>query len=102
MSAVPLGGYVQPGLDEDGLGRFPVYKRILFALGGPVANIATAFVGLFALGIVEFGLGAPDAMVFATSQVGITALQLASAVSALFVEPSQVSGIVALGGSQFG
>jgi uncharacterized membrane-anchored protein len=44
-------------------------------------------------------------MVFATSQVGITALQLASAVSALFVEPSQVSGIVgivALGGSQFG
>ena len=105
LSAVSLGGYVQPGIDEDELGRFPVYKRILFALGGPVANIATAFVGLFPLGIVEFGLDTVDAAVFATTQVGITAQQLASAVSALFVEPIQVSGIVgivALGGSQFG
>ncbi len=67
-----------------------------------VANIATAFVGLFALGIVEFRLGTLEATVFATTQVGITGQQLASAVSALFVEPSQVSGIVALGGSQFG
>ena len=105
LSAVPLGGYVQPGLDEEELGCFPVYKRILFALGGPAANIVAAFVGLVGLGIVEFELGVVDAAVFATSQLGTSLAQMAQAVSLLFVDASDVSGIVgivALGGSQFG
>ena len=68
ISAVPLGGFVLPALDEQGLRERPATKRILFALGGPFANVVAAFAGLLALGVVELGLSAVNAAVFATTQ----------------------------------
>jgi regulator of sigma E protease len=105
LSAVPLGGYVLPASTEDEFRKYPAYERILFALGGPCANIVAAFVGLVALGLIEFNLAASEAFIFATTQVSTILQQLAYAVSTLFVDPSEMSGIVgivALGGSQFG
>ncbi|MDP6579358.1 MAG: site-2 protease family protein [Vicinamibacterales bacterium] len=105
LSTIPLGGYVLPAVDEHELREFPVYKRIVFALGGPFANVVAALAGLLALGVVELNLGASEALVFATTQVWSSLQQVAYAVSTLFVDASQVSGIVgivAVGGSQFG
>src|SRR3954471_5673258 len=45
LSLIPFGGYVWPALDDTDFRRLPAYKRIMFALGGPVANIVAAFVG---------------------------------------------------------
>jgi regulator of sigma E protease len=45
VSAVPIGGYVLPELpDEEAYLRIPIGRRILFALGGPAANIVLAVV----------------------------------------------------------
>lgn len=105
ISAVPLGGYVLPALDEEGFRERPATGRILFALGGPIANVVAAFFCLVALGVVELGLSAANAAVFATTQLWSSLQLLASAVSTLFVDPSQISGIVgivAIGGAEFG
>src|SRR6186997_3301310 len=50
FSLIPLGGYVWPALDDTEFRRLPAYKRIIFALGGPIANIVGAFIGLFLIG----------------------------------------------------
>ena len=105
ISAVPIGGYVLPALDECGSREHPVSNRILFALGGPFANVVAAFAGLLALGVIELGLGVTEAAVFATTGIWTNAGQIAAALSTLLAEPSQLSGIVgivAIGGSQFG
>src|SRR5262245_65219326 len=57
FSAIPIGGYVLPALENTDFRLLPAYKRITFALGGPVANIVAAFVGLFVIGLWQFSLG---------------------------------------------
>ena len=44
LSMIPCGGYVMPALeDEEAFEKIPLKSRILFALGGPAANILGAF-----------------------------------------------------------
>ena len=105
FSAIPLGGYVLPALDDPDFRRLPAYKRITFALGGPVANIACAFVGLFVIGLSQFSLGLVQAVSFAANQLMIGLQQQLYGLSTLFGDFGQVSGIVglvAVGGTQFG
>ena len=105
FSAIPLGGYVLPALDEAEFRRLPAYKRVTFALGGPVANIACAFVGLFVIGLSQFSLGLVEAVSFAANQLMINLQQQLFGLSTLFGDFGQLSGIVgivAVGGTQFG
>ena len=105
FSLIPLGGYVLPGLEESDFRRLPAYKRITFALGGPVANIAGAFVGLFFIGLSQFSLGAIQAVSFAATQLMMGLQQQLHGLSTLFGDFGQLSGIVgivAVGGAQFG
>ena len=47
LSMIPCGGYVMPALkDEEAFDKIPLKSRILFALGGPAANILGAFLCL--------------------------------------------------------
>ena len=105
FSSIPLGGYVLPGLEDRDFRRLPTYKRITFALGGPVANIIGAFVGLFVIGLSQFNLGPVQAVSFAATQLIKGLQQQLYGLSTLFADLGQVSGIVgivAVGGSQFG
>src|SRR5688572_22372040 len=68
LSAVPIGGYVLPALDESASRRLPLGKNVLFALGGPVANVVTAYLGLIAFGVLQFDLSAFGALSFATTR----------------------------------
>ncbi len=105
LSAIPLGGYVLPGVDEEQFRVYPALHRILFALGGPVANVAAAFAGLLILGIVSQQLTAIGAIVFAATQVWASLQLMMVALAALFTDASELSGIVgivAIGGAQFG
>ena len=105
FSAIPLGGYVLPALEDADFRRLPAYKRITFALGGPVANIACAFVGLFVIGLSQFSLGLVQAVSFAANQLMIGLQQQLYGLSTLFGDFGQLSGIVgivAVGGTQFG
>ena len=69
FSLIPLGGYVWPALEDTEFRRLPAYKRITFALGGPIANIVGAFVGLLIIGLSQFSLGLVQAVSFAASQL---------------------------------
>ena len=105
LSVIPLGGYVLPALDESEARSLPLHKTILFAVGGPVANIVTAYLGLIALGRLQLSLSAVDTLSFATTQLWIDLQQMAQAIAMLFTglgEISGIVGIVAIGGSQFG
>ena len=104
FSLIPLGGYVLPALDHTDFQQLPAYKRITFALGGPVANIAGAFVGLFAIGL-SHSLGLVQALSFAATQLMTGVQQQLYGLSALFSNFEQMSGIVGIlsvGGTQFG
>jgi regulator of sigma E protease len=67
FSLIPIGGYVWPALEEEEFGQLPASRRIAFALGGPVANIAAAFVGLFVLGLSQFSTGAAHRLIAASA-----------------------------------
>jgi regulator of sigma E protease len=105
LSAVPIGGYVLPALDEDAFHRLPLGKSILFALGGPIANVVAAYAGLIALGGLQLNLSAVDVVSSATTRLWLDAQLMVHAFATLFAGLSEISGIVgivAIGGSQFG
>jgi regulator of sigma E protease len=105
LSVVPIGGYVLPALDENASRRLPLRSSILFALGGPVANVAAAYLSLLAFGALQFDLSAFDALSFATTRLWLDMQSMVLAIPTLFEGVGEISGIVgivAIGGSQFG
>jgi regulator of sigma E protease len=105
LSWIPIGGYVWPALEDTEFRQLPTYKRVTFALGGPAANITAAFVGLFAIGISQFGLAVVPALSFAATRLLTGLQQQVLGLSTLFSDLGQVSGIVgivAVGGEHFG
>jgi regulator of sigma E protease len=105
LSWIPLGGYVLPAIEQEDFHELPAYKQITFALGGPMANVIAAFIGLFFLGLGQFNLPVAAATSFAVIQLWTGLQQQISALSTLLADFEQVSGIVgivAVGGAQFG
>jgi regulator of sigma E protease len=105
LSVIPLGGYVLPKLDESEFRSLPLYKTIVFALGGPVANIVSAYLGLVVVGRLMFSLSALDSLLFATTRLWVDVQLFAQAIVMLFAGVGEISGlvgIIAIGGSQFG
>jgi len=105
LSWIPIGGYVLPAIEHDDFREPPAYKRITFALGGPIANVIAAFMALLLLGFAERKLAASDAVWFAVAQLWTGLQQQVSGLSTLmsgFEHLSGIVGIVAVGGAQFG
>jgi regulator of sigma E protease len=105
LSWIPIGGYVLPAIDADGFRELPAHKRIAFAIGGPMANLIAAFLGLFLLGLAQFNLSVFASMSFAATQLLTGLLQQVAGLSALVSDVEQLTGIVgivAIGGTQFG
>lgn len=106
LSIIPLGGYVLPRIDEDaGLSEFPLFKRIIFCLGGPMANILTALICLSIANSASFGINLSFVVTKPLLEVFGMANQIILAIPALFHHPDKLSGIVgivALGGHQAG
>lgn len=105
FSLIPLGGYVLPALEDAEFRLIPAYKRIMFAFGGPLANIAGAFVGLFVIGLSEVRLSAVQAVSFAATQLLMGVQQQLLGLLMVFADFRQLGGIVqivAVGGAQFG
>jgi len=105
LSWIPIGGYVLPAMEHDDFRALPIYKRITFALGGPMANVIAAFMALMLFGFAELNLPAFAAVSFAITQLWTGLQHQGSGLSALFGQIDQLSGIVgivAVGGTQFG
>lgn len=106
LSMIPIGGYVLLGIkDENELFQIPVFRRIVFALGGPVANILLVLLLFGFLNTVMSGVSLSGIAIEPFSQTWRQAYQLLGAIPRLFSHPSELSGvvgIVAQGGSFVG
>jgi regulator of sigma E protease len=106
VSLIPFGGYVLPRLqDEDDWLRIALWKRILFAFGGPLANLLLAL-PLFALMNVLHGPATLYAIFVApVAQTGTCLLQMVQALATVFDHPENLTGplgIVTMGGAFVG
>ncbi|MBN2038470.1 MAG: site-2 protease family protein [Spirochaetes bacterium] len=102
ISLIPLGGYVMPEVkDEKEFFNIPVYKRMIFSIGGPFANIFLPLIALAGLGIFNSGISFTSVLITPVVQVFSSMLVIINGLSRIFISPERLSGvigIVAVGG----
>ena len=97
VSIFPCGGYVLPALeDEDAFERIPLRSRVVFALGGPVANILGAFVCLSLVNALKLGFSANSVIYLPLEQIFEMAIRICAVIPSLFSRPEQLSGVVGI------
>jgi len=103
---IPCGGYVMLDLeDEQAYFALPLRKRVVFALGGPVANVLGAILCLSLIHVAQHGVSLNAVMIHPIRETWQLAVQICSVIPVLFTSPDQLSGIVgivALGGEHVG
>ena len=105
LSLIPCGGYVLPALDHKEFVSLPLHKRVLFALGGPFANIVGSVFCLSLINISQHGWSVDLALIQPLRDTLQIAVQMSAAIPQLFSSPDQLSGIVgivAIGGEHVG
>ena len=106
LSLIPCGGYVLPAVtDEHAFQLLPLNKRVLFALGGPLANILGAVLCFATIDVASHGFSLDTAVLAPLRETWRTVVQICSIVPTLFSQPDQLSGlvgIVAFGGKHVG
>ncbi len=97
ISAVPLGGYVMPNLeDEQAYFRIPRGRRLVFSLAGPLANLLLPL-PLFAILNVLGGEVSFYAVVIApVIQTGEALKGMLAAMLQLFSRPDALSGVLGI------
>ena len=102
ISALPIAGYVLPKIKEfDDFFQIDSRKRIIFALGGPLANIIMAIISLGVLNALTTEFSFYNILIFPFVQLINITSQFLHALPALFANPDKLSGvigIVAVGG----
>ncbi len=102
LSVFPVAGYVLPETkDLHDFYRIPSSRRIIFALGGPAANIILSIICLAVLNVITTGFSFFGILIHPFVQIVSITSQFLSALPALFTSPGQLSGvvgIVAIGG----
>ena len=102
ISALPIAGYVLPKLkDFDDFFLIDYRKRIIFALGGPLANIILAVLCLGFLNVLTIGFSFYNILIFPFIQITTITSQFLHALPSLFANPDKLSGLigmVAMGG----
>jgi regulator of sigma E protease len=97
LAAVPFGGYVLLDLlDADDYYRIPLWRRIVFALGGPLANLLGALPLFSALNVVRDGFSLAGVFVAPLVQTPRFVGQLLASVPLLFQRPDAVSGVIGI------
>ena len=102
LSAFPIGGYVLPEIKNlDDFYQFPSSRRIVFALGGPSANLILSIICLAVLNTITTGFSFYGILLYPFVQVTDITSKFLYALPGLFAHPEQLSGIVgvvAIGG----
>ena len=105
-SAIPLGGYVLLDLkDENEYLSLPLSGRLVFTLGGPLANLILAW-PLYALAnVLNAGFSVESLLTVPLVQIGAMVTAIGTALAGLFHHSGQLMGMVGLvveGGRQLG
>lgn len=104
ISAVPLGGYVMPGVeDEREYFGIPVHKRLVFALGGPAANLVLPVLLFALLNLLGGDRSLYGILVAPVVQTWQALGQLLAMIPQLFCGSDAISGVlgIVVQGGQF-
>jgi regulator of sigma E protease len=97
LSAVPLGGYVLPAIeDEREFFAIPVSRRLVMTLGGPVANVAVSLVLLAVLNAASRGFSFSGVFLLPFEQTAVMGMRILDAFGRLFAGGGEISGIVGI------
>lgn len=97
ISLVPIGGYVLPeGESEEDFLCHSASRRILFSLGGPLANMAAAFTGLAVTNAAGQGLSFSSLVAGPATALYRLVEEIVFLLPALFSTPDQMSGVVGI------
>jgi regulator of sigma E protease len=104
LSAVPLGGYVMLHVeDEQEYFRLPVHQRLVFALGGPAANLVLPVVLFAVLNLLGGNRSMHGILVAPVVQTWQALGQLLAMIPQLFSRSDAISGVlgIVVQGGQF-
>lgn len=104
ISLIPLGGYVLPKLEsEDEFFRISPSKRIIFSLGGPLANLLSVIPVMAAFNMTTKGWSAGGILFYPFLQTFAYIGKIISSLPLIFQQPQNISGVVGIvsQGSQF-
>lgn len=97
ISAIPLGGYVMPAFEEiDDMFNVPVYKRILFSMAGPIANIFLAITTFAIYNIIQSGGTFLNIFMEPVKQTYEAMGRILFALPQIFSQPKKLSGMIGI------
>ena len=97
LSLIPLGGYVLPEIeDEREFFAIAVNKRILMALGGPLASFLFPVLCFAVNNAVRHGLSLTNVLLKPFTQAADLMLAMVTALPRIFTHKEQLSGIVGI------
>jgi len=97
LRALPLGGFVMLGVDdEQELRAIPLRKRLAFYLGGPLANLFAALPLLSILNGIARGWSFYQLVISPFKQVGAACWQILGVLANLPSQPESLSGVIGI------
>jgi regulator of sigma E protease len=97
LRALPLGGFVVPAVaDDEEFRALPLRRRLVFFLGGPLANLGAALPLFAALNGTHGGFSLRGVLVAPFEQVASACWQILRSIPLLFAHPQTVTGALGI------
>lgn len=97
LRVFPLGGYVLPAVtDPEEFRAFALSRRLVYFLGGPLANLIAALPLFAFLNGTRYGLSVDTILLAPFVQVVGACWQVLASLPSLFARPETLSGIVGI------
>jgi regulator of sigma E protease len=96
LRAIPLGGFVLPAVDEEEFRAIPLGRRLVFFLGGPLANLLVTLPLLSILNGTRGGWSFYGLFVAPFQQVAAACRELLGSLAGLFWHPESLTGIIGI------
>jgi regulator of sigma E protease len=97
IRALPLGGYVLPAVsDPDDFRSIALRKRLVYFLGGPLANLVAALILCAGVNVVTRGFSFQGILIAPFEQVARACWQVLASLPVMFNHPEQMSGVVGI------
>jgi regulator of sigma E protease len=97
LRAIPLGGFVQPAVsDESEFRMFDLWRRLVFFLGGPLANLVAALPLYAVLNWIQRGPSLQGILLDPFVQVARACGQVLSLLPGLFHKPDSMLGVIGI------
>lgn len=97
IRALPLGGYVLPAVaDADEFRAIPFKRRLVYFLGGPLANLVAALILCAGMNVAAYGFSFQGILIAPFEQVARGCWQVLISLPVMFNHPEQMSGVVGI------